>query len=353
MKTTIGRPVMLTAALASVVLAPFALGAQQQQGDAKKPYVAPPMFSADAPMEFVLRAPFGKLRRDRQEETEYRVAEIRSGETRVPVRVRTRGVWRKANCELPPLMLNFSKDSTRGTEFGRVDRARLSFHCRNNDEYEQYVLQEYQLYRIQRMLTPYTFAVRLARVTFVDSEKGDTLYTRHAFLQEVDEEFADRMGAKLIEQKGAGPADIPAAENAFFGVFQYFVANSDFSIRELHNVVLLFREPHYIPVARDFDWSGAVNARYAKPNPVLDIRHITQRVMRGYCAPAAEFEKVFQLFRDRKDEIYALYRDEFGSKLKPNVVSTTLKYFDEFYRTIDDPKLAQREIIGACMGGSA
>jgi hypothetical protein len=350
---------LILGAGAAMLLAGSASGAQQPQGMPadKKPYNTPRVFEADSVISFTLHAPFGKLRRDRQTETEYREAHITyadsSGAMRIPLRVRTRGVWRKENCQIPPLMFNFAKDSTRGTLFGRMDRVRFSFYCRNADEYEQYVLQEHQIYRIQKLLTPYTFAVRLARVTFIDSENNDTVSTRYGFLQEIDEEFAERVGVRLVEQQGAGPEDLDTYENAFFGVFQYFVANSDFSIRALHNVVLVYKDPIHIPVARDFDWSGAVSARYAKPNPVLPIRHVAQRIMRGYCAPPEEFEKVFQLFRDKKDEIYALYSDPLNAAMKPDVVKRTLEYFDRFYETINDPKRARREIVESCLGGSA
>lgn len=332
----------------------------QPQGNPadKKPYNPPPAFSSNSIVEFTLHAPFGKLRRDRQVETEYRPAfityrNLEGDSVRVPLRVRTRGIWRKANCQIPPLMFNFTKDSTKGTLFGRLDRVRFSFHCRDVDDYEQYVLQEHQLYRVQQLLTPFAFAVRLVKVAYVDSESNDTLTTRYGFLQETDEEFAARHNLKLVDVQGAGPADLDPHESAFFGVLQYFVGNSDYSIRALHNVVLLQRFPHHIPVARDFDWSGAVSARYAKPNPVLKIRHVAQRVMRGYCAPAEEFEKVFQLFREKKDAMYALYSDSLNAAMKPEVVKKTLEYFDAFYETINDPKRAEREIVRACLGGSA
>ncbi len=350
---------ILGAASAAGVLLGSQVSAQEPQGDAKekKPYSPPPIFSAETPIEFTLHAQFSKLRRDRGEETEYRPAFIsykgENGEVQVPVRARTRGIWRKKNCEIPPLLLNFTKDSTKTTWFAKVDRLRLTLHCKNTDDYEQYVLQEYQIYRVQRLLTPLSYDVRLARVRYVDAEKADTLMTRYAFLQEQDDAFAERVGATLVEQTGASPGDLEPYESAFFGVFQYFVANSDFSIRELHNVVLLLKEPNHLPVARDFDWSGAVNPRYAKPNPVLPIRFISERLMRGYCAPPEQYEKVFALFREKKDAMYALYRDSIGALLKPGVVTNTLKYFDEFYEVINDPKKAKRQIVGACLGGSA
>ena len=342
-----------------VLIGTQTLSGQQQQGDAKpkKPYEPPPIFQAQQPIEMTLYAPFSQLRKDRQAQTPYRAAYILyrgdSGDVRVPARVRTRGIYRKKHCDIPPLLVNFTKDSTKKTVFAKNDRLRLTMHCRDTDDYEQYVLQEYNIYRVQRLLTKYSYDVRLARVTYVDSDKKDTITTRWAFFQEQDDVFAGRVGAQLVTTQGAGPADLNPYASAFFGVWQYFVGNSDFSIRALHNVVLLFKDDEHIPTARDFDWSGAVNTRYAVPNPILKTRSVTQRVMRGYCSDPEEYEKVFALFREKKDEIYALYRDELMAPLKPNVVANTLKYFDEFYETINDPRTAKRSIVEQCLAGSS
>jgi len=333
---------------------------QQPQGDAKpkKAYEPPPIFQEQKPIEMTLYGPFSQLRRDRQVETQYRPGYIvykgDSGDVRVPVRLRTRGIWRKKNCDIPPLLVNLIKDSTKKTLFAKNDRLRLTMHCKDNDDYEQYVLQEYNLYRVHRQLTKYSYDVRLARVTYVDSEKKDTVTTRWAFFQEQDDAFTDRVGVQLVTTQGAGPADLNPYESALFGTIQYFVGNSDFSIRALHNVVLVFKDDEHIPVARDFDWSGAVNARYAVPNPILKIRTVTQRVMRGYCSDPAEYDKAFALFKEKKDAIYGLYKDELmGPLMKPNVVANTLKYFDEFYDVLNDPRKAKRNIVDECLAGSA
>lgn len=347
---------LMVTSLAAVAAA----GAQEPQeagAKAPKPYEAPPLFTDSTPLEITVTASFRQLRRDRTGTTPYRAGRVSyasdSGIVSLPVRLRTRGIWRRRNCEMPPLLMNFTKDSTKKSAFARLDRVRLSPHCRDSEDFEQYVLQEYQLYRVQRLLTALSFDVRLARVTYLDVEKKDTVAQRWAFLQEMDEAFAARVGMTLITQTGAAPSDLDPYASAFTGVFQYFVANTDFSIRELHNIVLLQKGDMYIPVARDFDWSGAVNARYAVPSPQLSIKYVTQRVMRGYCATPLDFEKVFSLFREKKDAIYALYADSIGTLLKPRVVKTTLEYFDEFYRTIDDPRDARKNIIEACLGGAA
>jgi hypothetical protein len=45
-----------------------------------------------------------------------------------------------------------------------------------------------------------------------------------------------------------------------------------------------------------------------------------------------------------------LYRDTVGKLLRHDTVDETLRYFDEFYKTINDPRAAKSHIIDACMG---
>ena len=321
---------------------------------AAKPYSPPPLFTAETPIEFTLVGSWGKIKKERTGEATYFPGTVsyqgEGGTVTVPVRLRARGIWRRKNCEVPPVLMNFTKDSTKKTQFARIDRLRLTFPCRFNADWEQYVLQEFELYRVQRVLTPYSFDVRLARVTFVDQDKKDTLGTWWSFLSEQDDVFAERNGARLITEQGAGPSDLERYESAFFGVFQYFVANSDYSVRALHNVVLIMKNNEYVPVARDYDFGGAVDTRYAKPDPRLRITSVTDRLMRGYCTEPEQYEKVFALFRAKKDTIYGLYADPLSAALKPNVVKKTLKYFDDFYEVINDPKRAKKEIVAACLG---
>jgi hypothetical protein len=61
------------------------------------------------------------------------------------------------------------------------------------------------------------------------------------------------------------------------------------------------------------------------------------------------FAAVFKLFNEKKEAMYALYRDEIGTLLKPKTVDDTIKYFDAFYRILNDQRLAKREILDACV----
>ena len=94
-----------------------------------------------------------------------------------------------------------------------------------------------------------------------------------------------------------------------------------------------------------------VNARYATPDPKLAIDRVRDRLFRGYCGPADEYSKVFDLLREKKDAIYGLYQDDIGKMMRKDVVDQTLKYYDDFYKTINDPRAANREIVKACISG--
>ena len=164
--------------------------------------------------------------------------------------------------------------------------------------------------------------------------------------------LAARNHASETKIKGAGPGDIEPLHGVTASVFQYMIGNTDWAVSALHNVELIqVPTGEYWPVVYDFDFSGAVNARYATADPRLKLRTVRERLYRGYCVPdASVYPQVFALFNEKKDSIYALYRDPLGKLLKPDIVDETLKYFDEFYKVINEPRSAKMNIIEACMG---
>jgi hypothetical protein len=55
---------------------------------------------------------------------------------------------------------------------------------------------------------------------------------------------------------------------------------------------------------------------------------------------------VFAQFQAKKDAIYALYRDE--PALSARAREQTLRYYDDFYKTINDPGAIKREFARNC-----
>ncbi len=305
-----------------------------------------PMFKSDSLLNVTFTMNIGRLRNDRGDNAPYRAATVSYADTSapggkrvIPTRVRTHGVWRLKNCEFPPIRINFVNKDTKGSLFHDLDEPKVTNFCKNTSSYEQYILQEFQLYRVYRLLTPYSHRVRLLRATYVDSSKNKVEGTHYAFIIEDPQHVMASNGGGLLKQKGAGPDDLDPTGASLAYLFEYFIGNTDFSFNGLHNgEILALPDGRNIPIAYDFDFAGAVEATYAVPDPSLPINRVRQRLFRGFCAQNAEVHKLLPLFQEKKAAIYALYTDPIGALMSPRTVKETLSYFDEFYKTISNPK---------------
>jgi hypothetical protein len=311
-------------------------------------------FDSEEPLALTLTTNIDRVRGDRGTAPPRRAATLTYAgpdgtPVSVPLAIHTRGIWRLKSCQFPPLRLDFEKKTSRGTVFEGIGKPKLVSYCRDSDAYEQYVLQEMQLYRVQALVTPESHRVRLVRVTYADSATGAPRTTRYAFIMEDPAAMAARFGGSLFMEKGAKSDDFDPYSAARVGVFEYMIGNADWSASQLHNVEIIRDSAFaFVLVPYDYDFSGAVNARYATPDPHLELRSVRDRVYVGHCATSADFAKAFALFAAKKDAIYALYSDPIGRLLKPEIVKETLAYFDDFYRTIGSPADARREIVEAC-----
>ncbi|MBA3343327.1 MAG: hypothetical protein H0T48_16040 [Gemmatimonadaceae bacterium] len=311
-------------------------------------------FESEEPIAATFTTNIKQLRRDKADKAPWRDGQMSytapDGKVvSIPAKVRTRGIWRLKTCEFPPVRFNFTSAATKGTLLDGLDKPKLVNHCRDDDLYEQYILQELQVYRIYALLTPVSHRVRLLRLTYADSATGKPLTTRYSFFVEDLAWLAGRKDGLVLPLKGAVGSDLEPFHNALIGVFMFFIGNTDFSINGLHNVELVQTSDGIVfPVAFDFDFSGAVNARYATVDPSLSVQRVRDRLFRGYCAPSGDFEKVFALFNEKREAINGLYRDHIGKLMNAKVADETIRFYDDFYKTINDPRARKRHILEAC-----
>lgn len=156
-------------------------------------------FLSEEPIAVTLTTNIKRIRGDKGADAPWRQATwtfpgTNGAPATIPARIKTRGIWRLKTCEFPPIRLNFTSEDVKHTAFHGLDKPKLVNYCRNNDEYERYILQELQLYRIYRVLTPMSHAVRLIRLTYADSASGKTEATRYAFIEEEPKAMAARVG---------------------------------------------------------------------------------------------------------------------------------------------------------------
>lgn len=312
----------------------------------------PPLFTSHDVLELTLGADFDRLKKDRNEDSEYQSGVLTlaadDGSTRqIEVKVRTRGRFRLKACRFPPLRLNLPKRELRGTVFDGQDRIKLVTHCRGGHGDEQNLLEEYLVYRTYNVITDLSFRVRLARITYVDTSGEDDPTTRYAFFIEEANAIAERVGGMILRLNQVHPEHLSARESARMALFQYMVGNTDWSMVFFHNVELL-RTPEklHVPVPYDFDWAGLVSPAYAKPDASLDIRSVRQRLYRGFCRPEIDFSDLYQEFLSLRPEIERIYHDVEG--LGEDEREDALMYLSEFYEIIGSESLARRRIEESC-----
>jgi hypothetical protein len=311
------------------------------------------LFASHNPLSIRITADFKTVFKDRdttkQEWFPGTIAWSAGSDTgQMPIELTTRGHFRlkPGSCNFPPLRLRFPRETRNGTLFEKQGTIKLGVHCRTgNKRYEQIVHQEYLVYRAFNALTDSSFRVRLAQATSVDSVEGKTVESPSFFIEDADD-LADRMAMKDFENQGATFADVDTTHAALMSVFFYMVGNTDWSLPYLHNVRVFSREGRYVPVPYDFDWSGIVDAPYARPDYRLGIKSVRDRLWRGPCYPPEVLERTMGRLAAAKDSVYSLYRGHAG--LDPKILKESLEYYDEFFKLAADPKAWNRELRVSC-----
>ena len=324
-----------------------------------------PLFASHEIIDVTFEGPLKSIFRERGQDSEYHDAvlwyEDESGErVTLDVGVKTRGKFRLQRniCDFPNVRLNFKSGQVEGTLFSGQDRVPVVAHCQDRkDEYEQFGLQEYLVYRTFNQLSDVSVRVRLARITWIDLEEDRDTVTKFGFFLEHFDNMAARNGWEVLEVPVVPPEQQDQHQLTLFEVFQFMIGNTDwdpFTADEgencCHNAVLVgTMAGPVIPVPYDFDWSGVISTPYARPDPKLGIGHVRDRRYWGVCRPAGEFAPIFALFNEKRDVMYDLWRNQEG--LEEKKIRESLEYLDEFYEIINDSRKAEREIVRRCRGG--
>lgn len=309
------------------------------------------LFEDHAPLTLRLETDLRALFRDRGNEKKDHPAVLRYGAPpdtgAIAVKLRTRGLFRLRHCTFPPIRIDLPAHKVDGTPFAGQNKLKLVTHCQNDRSFERYPLREYAAYRVFNALTDTSYRVRLARITYVDSARADTI-TRYGILIEPDAQLARRVDTEILENDRVHDALTQPTYMTLVAVFEYMIGNTDWSVWGRHNIAILRDTTRHslLPVPYDFDFSGAVSAPYATPPPQLAIRTVQERLYRGFCQPDSVLNGVLDRFRAAKDSIYASVRAV--PDLPDRDLKNLLSYFDSFYGTIDNRGAVQREFVRAC-----
>lgn len=335
----------------------FAVLALAMPASAQETGEVTPLFRDDAPIEVRLTGPIRRITSRMERSTDGYPAVLEAAGERHEITLSARGNSRRDrdNCRFPPLAIEFEGGKPETSLFDRQGRIKLVVHCRDNDLYEQLVLREYTAYRLLNALTPYSFRVRLARVTYVDD--GEEVTARWGFFIEDIGDAARRLGMRQsdLEEVPTGYFDAPAT--ARIALFHYMIGNLDFAMngaaegeRCCHNGKLLgpTREARegIIPVPYDFDLSGLVDAPYSFVPPGIPVRTTQRRHYRGYCPHNEEVVAMAASFRAARPALEA----EIAAvpALSDRSRSRMLSFLEGFFEDIADEGQIRRRLLRNC-----
>ena len=235
------------------------------------------------------------------------------------------------------------------TIFVGQEKIKLVTHCRSrHDLYEQNVLKEYLAYKLYNLFAEESYYVRLVHVTYADVKgKLDTL-NKMAFLIEPTKQMAQRNGCERLQVSNIHQTKTNKHKTMVMAIFQYLIGNTDWSVWVQHNTILLKEDTSPVPIVvpYDFDWSGLVNPPYAVPSEFLPIETVRTRLYRGYCRTDAELQPALNEFIQSKDEIYQTCNSI--PFLSEKELKKVLKYIDDFYKIIENPKKVELEFHSKC-----
>lgn len=297
----------------------------------------------------------------------------------IPIEMKARGNFRRANCYFPPIKLKIKASKAEGTLFEGFKKMKVVLPCmlqkRSNDD----VLKEYLAYQLFETISPAHFKTRLVELEFTDdprkkeadeplasifmefrkrnlSTQNDSVFARKkprtyhmkAILIEDIQNVAQRNDGKVLDRFVHPLAQnaVAATRNAFF---QLMIGNTDFSTAYGHNQKLLFLDHQATPIPYDFDMSGLVNASYAVVSNInnqnLPISKVTQRHYRGFQRDAIITTKVRSEFLALKSTMIQIVEATKLSFENQKTYQETIAYILDFFNILENDDRYRKEVI--------
>lgn len=256
------------------------------------------------------------------------------------VQLSKRGHFRKFPniCDFPPLRIHFDEEETVGTEFKDLKKIKIVTHCQNNDSaFEQYVIQEYLIYKAYNLLTDYSFKVRLARIRYVDLSKTFPSVNNYTFFIENPGNLEKRLRGTCLDVKYIWPKNLDQKHYALMTMFQYMMINQDWSVALGHNLELFARLPDFklIPIPFDFDMCGVIAIPYKSPTVPFKKGVKPERNFMGKDIPKAMIVEAIDTLRLHKNDIIKIFNTSplLTPSNRKNIVDHISEFFDNTSNT--------------------
>ncbi|MBT8077851.1 MAG: hypothetical protein KJO31_04705 [Gammaproteobacteria bacterium] len=320
-----------------------------------------PLFASQETLHLTLEFPVNTLLRQRDErpvlDGVLRYTDDSGQELALDMSMTTRGKSRLEYCSFPPLTLDLKRKQLEGSVFEGQNKLKIVTHCKNGSQHLRYLHQELGIYRAFNVISEFSYRVRPLRITYSDTDGKRGADEHDAFFIESHDEVASRHGMERSRIPQLEVMQLDAAQATLYSVFQYMIANTDWSMIKgpgeegcCHNGKVIMEpgtQDGWIVLPYDFDQAGLINTRYSAPAEALRLKSVRQRLYRGRCLHNDQLPATVDLFNRKRSEIEEAIIPE---GLNKRTKRSSLKYIDDFYKIINDPKQLEKKVLSACLG---
>ena len=312
------------------------------------------LFEYEEPLHLTMKFDLKTFKKTRRDE-KYQPAELTcqvndTFQITHPIRIKARGIFRRDNCTFPPFWMNIRYSGIESENLNGIRKMKVVIRCKKSEQYENYILREYMVYKIYNLITPYSLRVRLVKLRFVDTGKDNQATEDWTFMIEPSDHMTKRLNSVFIKSDQLSIRTINRGMMDMVALFQYMIGNGDFSVTGRHNLKIMTLKdqeiPGFVPVPYDFDYTGLVNAHYAHPRESLGIKTVRERYFLGPCRNRNIQIEAIRNFAAYRDEIID-YIDAF-EYLDDNEKADMIGYLESYFSESVDEKFIEDHIATTC-----
>lgn len=289
---------------------------------------------------------FEQLKSDEEHKAQLIMKSNAAGVTALEVKIKPRGVFRRYNCDIPPLRFNFSKKELEALGLNaEYDKLKLVAPCFDDPESEQQLLKEYWGYKFYNAITPASFQVHLVKITYVNKGAEKFQKEQWAFFIEGKDELAHRLGGTVVDQYGTLSTELEPTSYQQTMLFNYMIGNEDWDLEANRNITLvqLAADTPLILIPYDFDYSVFVSPSYLKGSKSIDQQGIYERVLIGQFEDLEALSKTAETFQLVEGLILASFEE--CPLLQQDHKASMRKYLQDFFSLLDNEKKLARQLL--------
>ncbi len=244
------------------------------------------------------------------------------------------GKTRRTICSNPPIKVNLKKPELENFNFKKdLDKIKFVFQCDATGQMQESIRQEKLIYDLYGTITSFGHRAQIAKVRVGKNKK---FY--EALILEDDDDVAHRNEAIKINSAAIAVQIVNREEYVRMCLFQYMIANTDWSARLGHNTEIFQVEADksFVIVPYDFDYAGIINNDYAVVSEKLPIQRVTDRYFMDKSITPEELASGVNYFINMESKLYEVC--DSAGYLSEGARKRMKKFIEGFYNIIKDEK---------------